>query len=209
MAHVPAQDRRRSLVEAAIAVMTREGVRAATTRRVVEEAGASLAAFHYCFHSKDELIESVIEQTNREFLAWHTSPSPEAGTAKEAIEISLRGLWSITRDHPRRQAMLFELTQYARRRESLAHLAVKQYADYYDTWVRFFVELTERFDVALAAPAENVARFAVSVVDGLTFNYLIDRDDETAEGALAIAVESLSNQMLPTKGRKPARRATS
>lgn len=196
MPHMPAVDRRQSLVEAAIAVMTREGVRAATTRKVVEEAGASLATFHYCFHTKDELIEAVIEQTNREFLSWHTSPSPDAKTAREAIDTSIRGLWSITRRFPRRQAMLFELTQYARRQESLQHLAAKQYNDYYGTWAKFFTELTERFDVQLAAPAEDIARFAVSLVDGLTFNYLIDMDAKAAEGVLDVAIAALAGQTL-------------
>lgn len=195
MPHVPADDRRRSLVEAAISVMTRDGVRAATTRRIAEEAGASLATFHYCFHSKDELIAEVIEQTNEEFLSWHRAPSPDAQSPRDAVERSIRGLWSITHRFPDRQAMLFELTQYANRDEKLAKLAVKQYADYYETWVQFFTALEKQFEVTLTAPKVVIARFAVSAVDGLNYNYLLDRDLEAAELVVEFVIDALSERI--------------
>ena len=47
-------------VVAAIEVIASEGLARATTRRIAEAADAPLGSLHYCFRSKDELIESVL-----------------------------------------------------------------------------------------------------------------------------------------------------
>ena len=44
-----AQARREQFVEAAISVMSKEGLDRATTRRIAEEAGAPNGAFNYAF----------------------------------------------------------------------------------------------------------------------------------------------------------------
>src|SRR4051794_41978000 len=69
MPRVAATDRRRQLVAAAYRVISQEGFAAATTRRVCAEAGAPLAAFHYCFASKAELLGELTDQAMRELEA--------------------------------------------------------------------------------------------------------------------------------------------
>ena len=53
MTRIPVVDRRTALVQAALRVVARDGVAAATTRRIVAEAGMPLASFHYVFASRD------------------------------------------------------------------------------------------------------------------------------------------------------------
>src|SRR6266568_4623341 len=60
MARIAAKDRREALIAAAIRVMVREGVTKTTTRKIVQEAGMNLGAFHYCFTSREELLQEVI-----------------------------------------------------------------------------------------------------------------------------------------------------
>ena len=60
MARMSAQARREQLVEAAIAVMSREGLDRATTRRIADEAGVPNGAFHYAFRDKNELLTHVV-----------------------------------------------------------------------------------------------------------------------------------------------------
>src|SRR5215469_4946535 len=64
-----ADGRRAELVEAAGRVVARDGVAAATTRRIAEEAGLPQGLVHYWFASKDELLEEVIMTLLREFEA--------------------------------------------------------------------------------------------------------------------------------------------
>ncbi len=63
MPHVPVEERRTQLVQAAVRVISRDGVAAASTRRIAEEAGASQASVHYSFRSKEELFAAVAEHS--------------------------------------------------------------------------------------------------------------------------------------------------
>src|SRR5580698_2955929 len=64
-----ADGRRAELVEAAGRVVARDGIAAATTRRIAEEAGLPQGLVHYWFASKDELLEEVIMTLLRQFEA--------------------------------------------------------------------------------------------------------------------------------------------
>lgn len=56
MSRLPVPQRRAALIEAALRVIARDGLAAATTRAIAAEAGMSLASLHYAFTSRDELI---------------------------------------------------------------------------------------------------------------------------------------------------------
>ena len=60
MAHMPIGERREQLIDAAIRVISREGMAGATTRKIAEQAGAPLASLHYSFADKEELFSAVI-----------------------------------------------------------------------------------------------------------------------------------------------------
>ena len=78
MARVSAEERRRQLVAAAFRVIGRDGFAGVTTRRVCAEAGAPLAAFHYCFASKQELLAELTTQTMAALMsAQHEMPLRE------------------------------------------------------------------------------------------------------------------------------------
>ena len=61
MARLALADRRAALIGAAVRVIARSGLAAATTRAIVTEAGMPLGSFHYVFDSRDDLITAVIE----------------------------------------------------------------------------------------------------------------------------------------------------
>ena len=52
-------DRRRSLMEATLTCVARDGLQGATVRRITEEAGVTLGLVRHYFGSKDELIRSA------------------------------------------------------------------------------------------------------------------------------------------------------
>ena len=59
MNRLPVAERREQLIEAALAVASRDGIDAATVRAVAAEAGVSLGVVHYCFQDKDELLRAM------------------------------------------------------------------------------------------------------------------------------------------------------
>ena len=85
MAHVPATVRRAQIITAATAVIAREGVADATTRRIAGEAKLSLATLHYVFATKDDILaavlESFIDRTRQDnaVIAGHLAGLPGSG----------------------------------------------------------------------------------------------------------------------------------
>ena len=63
---VSAQNRREQLLEAAIRVMSKEGLDRATTRRIAEVAGTTQGVFHYAFQDKNELLTAVVAAVTTE-----------------------------------------------------------------------------------------------------------------------------------------------
>lgn len=78
MARVSAKDRSLQFVQAAARVIARDGAGAATTRRIAAEAEAPLAALHYCFRSKDELLEEVYRYLSADYARALPPMSPGA-----------------------------------------------------------------------------------------------------------------------------------
>src|SRR5437660_731428 len=59
MANMPAHERRRQIIEAAVVVMREVGLEGASIRRIAAQADAPLASVHYTFRDKDELFGAV------------------------------------------------------------------------------------------------------------------------------------------------------
>jgi AcrR family transcriptional regulator len=79
-----ADARRAELLQAALRVMSRDGVAAGTTRAIVAEAGMPLATFHYCFRSRNELLRDLITLVTtmeRDVAAAAMTGEPPAGPA--------------------------------------------------------------------------------------------------------------------------------
>ncbi|MFE0646814.1 TetR/AcrR family transcriptional regulator [Streptomyces sp. NPDC058877] len=183
MTRLSADERREQLVEAAIRVMIRGGVARTTTRAVVNEAGVPLGAFHYCFRSKEELLQSVIERITQRTLSPATA-RPEGATPHEVIHATLHAYWDRVRERPAEHLVTYELTQYALREPGLADLARKQYQHYLDLNREHLEALARALGISWAVDLPVLARHGLSVLDGLTLNWLIDRDDAQASAAL-------------------------
>ncbi|MFE0701040.1 TetR/AcrR family transcriptional regulator [Streptomyces sp. NPDC058872] len=183
MTRLSADERREQLVEAAIRVMIRGGVARTTTRAVVTEAGVPLGAFHYCFRSKEELLQSVIERITRRTLPPVTA-RPEGATSYEVIHAALHAYWDRVCERPAEHLVTYELTQYALREPGLADLARKQYQHYLDLNREHLEALARALGTSWTVDLPVLARHGLGVLDGLTLNWLIDRDDAQASAAL-------------------------
>lgn len=184
MARVSAQDRRRQLVDAAFRVIGRDGFAAATTRRVCAEAGAPLAAFHYCFASKQELLAELTTQTMAELVAARADGVLVRGSVAESLRATLRGYWATVEDDPKRESVLMALTQHALRDPALTGVAALQYVAYHRTARETLEEIAGACGVGWSLPVAQLARMLVVVTDGVTVAWLVDRDSDAALAAL-------------------------
>jgi len=203
MTRIPPADRRAALVQAALRVIARDGVTAATTRRIVGEAGMSLASFHYVFESRDELMAELVnavvssEQTDLE-------PALDASRApigiRAAIRSGLQHYFDGVRADPDREKAMFELTQWALREPGFAPLAGRQYDRYYELAERAARDAAALTGSVWNRPIAEIARLLVTLTDGVTIAWLVTRDDAAAERALDFAADALAAFAEPADG---------
>lgn len=184
MARMPSAERRRQLTEAAIRAMARDGVAGTTTRSVAAEAGVSLSVFHYCFDSKQALVESVITAITDHCVRVVREAIRPRATLEETVRAGFQAYWDHVRAHPDEHMLTYELTQYALRRPGFEHLARRQYELYADTYAELIEQLRADTGLGLRVPVPVLARYLAAMTDGLTLNYLVLGDEAVWTGIL-------------------------
>jgi AcrR family transcriptional regulator len=177
MTRLPSAERRRQLTEAAIRAMTRDGVPRTTTRSIAAEAGVSLSVFHYCFESKQELIESVITTITGHYVTLVREALRPRETLRETVRAGFQAYWDHVSSHPGEHKLTYELTQYALREPGFEHLARAQYEMYCATYAELIEQLRQTMEFELTVPVPVLARYLAAMTDGLTLNFLVLGDD--------------------------------
>jgi DNA-binding transcriptional regulator YbjK len=192
MPRTPASERRQALAHAALTVISRDGLAAATTRAIVAEAGMPLSSFHYAVASRDELLGDVIALVVADEGVASLSPLlGQAESVHDAARLAFFGYLEFVRRDPGHEQAMFELTQYALRTPGLDHLPAEQYARYHVLAIELLDVVTTQFDVQWTVPVGDLARLLVSLSDGITLAWLANRDDAAAERAIDVATAAM------------------
>ena len=192
MTRIPSVDRRELLVQAAIRVIARRGVAGATTRAIVGEAGMSLASFHYAFRSHAELMSEVVRHVVDAEVASVFTSLKLGSDIRSAVRAGLQAYLDYVISDPEHELALQELGQYALRTPGLEKLASQQYAAYHAGVAGVLREGAAVSNVEWARPVEDIARLVVTITDGVTLAWLVDRDTAAAERVLDFAADSLA-----------------
>jgi len=196
MARMPLTQRRQQLVEAAIAVLTREGVPKATTRAIVAEAGTSLSVFHYCFDSKQELLDAVIKTLVGTTVDLAEASFDVGASRQEMIRAGLAAYWAHVTANPDQHLLTYELTQYCLRKPGYAAVARQQY----DHYAHAFIALLDAIGAEPAGPSETIGRYLAATIDGLTLDWLVRRDDRASDRVLDLMARHIDEFMLLPEG---------
>ncbi|MFD4259536.1 TetR/AcrR family transcriptional regulator [Streptomyces sp. NPDC058534] len=194
MNRIAASERRTRLVDAAIAVMVRDGVSAATTRAIVAEADMPLGSFHYCFRSKEELLGEVIEVITGHTLERALSEVVSDGELEERLCRGMRAYWQHVVEEPHEHRLTYELTQYAARQPGLAVVAERQYQTYLAANTRLIEALTDDEGKRLewSVPVPVLARYVTAALDGVTLLYLNEGNAAAAGEALDLVARHVA-----------------
>ncbi|MBX3194724.1 MAG: TetR family transcriptional regulator C-terminal domain-containing protein [Microbacteriaceae bacterium] len=192
MPRIPASERRAALARAALTVIARDGLAAATTRAIVAEAGMPLASFHYAVASRDELLRDVIELVVAAEGVAAGGLLAQAETPRDAIRGALNGYLDHVRSDPGAEQAMFELTQYALRTPELADLPAEQYRRYHELVADLLEAGASSLNIEWSIPVPDLARLMVTLTDGLTLAWLADRDDAAAGVAIDHAADAIS-----------------
>ncbi len=192
MSRIPATERRSALAHAALAVIVRDGLAAATTRAIVAEAGMPLASFHYAVPSREELLSDVIELVVAgEGSVTLGSLDVDAPDLRSAVRATFAAYLDLVRADPAREQAMFELTQHALRTPALANLPRRQYDSYHVLAARVLAAGAGRYATEWNLPVDDLARLVIALTDGITLSWLADRDDAAAERLLDLATDAV------------------
>jgi AcrR family transcriptional regulator len=184
MPRMSSAQRRELLVKAASRVLVRDGFAAATTRAICLEAGMKQGFFHYCFTDRDELLREVAAGLLDAQVSASIGAVGGEGTITDAVVDALSVYWDAVEAAPGRHQVWFEITASVLRDRRAAEIARHHYRRYLDGIVQSLRQIAEIRRVVWDVPEDVMARQVVTVLDGLTLHYLIDRDGSAARAAL-------------------------
>ena len=203
MGRLSSAERRAALVRAALRVIDRDGVHAATTRMIVAEAGMSLASFHYAFRSRDEMMRELVAFVVADEQRVSLEALDPDADIRSAVRAGMRAYFELLRAHPSREQALQELVQYSLRTPGLEHLPRAQYASYFHTARVLLERGAENAGVQWSQPIEQLARILIAITDGLTVAWLADRDDEAADTLIDFAADTIGALALSRRAVAP------
>ncbi|UUU26593.1 TetR/AcrR family transcriptional regulator [Streptomyces sp. DSM 40750] len=164
---------REALLNAAVHVVARGGLRKLTYRAVAEEAGVTHGLVVHHFGSRDALIEEALAHTIRTSLS---TSSLEPGTGRVA-DFSTGVSDMVTAD-PDTQAFQYELLLESRRRPELLPQIRELYDEYFDAAQRELGRM-------LPAGADRaLTRLVFAALDGLVLHQLVLGEPDVTEAAL-------------------------
>jgi DNA-binding transcriptional regulator YbjK len=170
-----ADGRRAELVQAAARVVSRDGVAAATTRRIAEEAGLPQGLVHYWFASKDELIQEVVTSLLTQFEAAAAPAVADVEDPAGYVLSAFRAAFGVVEaDDPGRQLATYELTTWALRTPRLRDVARQQYAAYRQTAAAIVAPWLAAHGQDFPASAAALAQFVAVLFDGAVLAWLAD-----------------------------------
>lgn len=200
MARISAAERRETLARAALAVIARDGVHAATTRAIVAEAGMSLASFHYAVPSRDHLLRDVVELVvEHQGVAAFGSLDLEGSDLRAATRAVLGSYLDVLRADPAREQAMLELTQHALRTPALADFPEAQYGAYRGLAARLLAAAAARYRVRWDTSTDDLAALAIALTDGATLAWLATRDDAAVERLLDLAADAIAAHAIPVE----------
>lgn len=197
MVRLSVAERRTALVTAALRVIDRDGVYAASTRAIVAEAGMPLASFHYAMRSRDELIREVIASVvDDERTAAVASFSPGADL-RATVRAGFEAYFELVVAAPSHEQAMFELFHYSLRTQELSDLPRLQYANYHALAQEVLLAGAELTGMRWTVPVDEVARLVVVFTDGITLAWLADRDADAAVRTIELATDSITALATP------------
>ena len=182
-----ARDQRDRIIAATMHVVGREGVSEATTRGIAREAGVNLAALHYCFGNKNNLLMAVLE-TATSVITNALLADVRAGCGlQRALAASLATLWSLSDQTPSIPLVRCEVLLNASWHLGEARVVREQQQRYLDALEAVYRTGRTPGETSII-PLDELAVFVSCGVDGLTLH--------AASWALSDEPERARNQLL-------------
>lgn len=155
---------------AVIQVMRRDGVQSVTVRVIAAEANASLAAVHYCFADKDDLLDAALDRWLNEMVAGSLVIDADGGLRACIMGIAT-AWWKSVEETPLDILAQFDVNVWSIRTGNRTHKG--------DIYTRYTMVLGDVFMHAMERAGEQsemapveMARALLVIIDGCSLQYL-------------------------------------
>jgi len=178
---------RQQLLDAARAVLQRDGVAALSTRSVGAEAGVNLSLIHYYFGSRDGLLLAILEQMDADLLARQRAMYGQG-------ETTLAEKWRQAVDFYRQDLesgyirALMELASHGYTNAEMAERVRELMAGWRNLLAEVAAEALPRLGITAVDPSE-IASMIVSFWYGMDVQHLVGVTEE--EGRLWQTLDTL------------------
>lgn len=191
MAYLSAEERRRSIVDAAVVIIASHGLAGATTRRIAEQAKAPLGSLHYCFRNKAELIDLVAERGATMLRQAFDDVDPGRGL-EATIRDSVAAYWRWVQSNLGLQLALLELGMWRIRQAAEGESVYSMYDAFgTDLIKRNLVLAAEADGAAPAITVEELTRFITHRFDGMILEYAASRDRDACRRQADLLADAL------------------
>jgi AcrR family transcriptional regulator len=208
MVYLAADERRRSIVDAAVEVIASEGLKGATTRKIADHAKAPLGALHYCFRNKNELIDLVAERGASMLRTAFDSVDPGRGI-EATIRDSVAAYWHWVQENIGLQLALMELGMWRIREGRGTEGVYAMYDAFGGDLIRDNLERAVATDSTTPAiSVDEIARFIIHRFDGMVFEYAASRDETACRRQADLLADALVLLALPDGDRTKKSTAT-
>ncbi|THE07022.1 TetR/AcrR family transcriptional regulator [Microbacterium oleivorans] len=195
--YLDVDDRRRQLLDAAVAVMVDDGVSALSLRTVAQRAGVAHRVVSYAFGSKAELVTALLQRESelltRRLWAEPLAPLPLA----EAVSAALRTfIAELQRDRVRHER-LAELTAMARASAALAVAARAEVESVQSEIGRLVEAWREVRGAETTVPTATLVAVVHAAAEGLAAWWLATDDDAHVEDVIDVLTSGLAGLERP------------
>lgn len=187
---VPSVERRQQLIEAAVRLMSRDGIEAATLRAIAEEAGAPLSAVHYCFRDKDELVHEAVEFWLQQLVRIAADAATDGGLHATITRFAADFWQTLESDPPNVLAQL-EVVVWASRGEAHLPLARSIYARYEAALSTLIQNALSQAGEESSIPPELLARGILAIIDSCSLQYFSQPDSELPRRLFNTLIDAL------------------
>ncbi len=184
-------ERRTRILDAAIAVLARDGIAETTTRKIAAEAGVNQAMLRYYFGSKDDLLFAVLQEMMRQTREIVQQATLRGQDLRAMLLSGLLAFWQHFESRPELQILQYELTLYALRNPASVWLARQQYHGYCAVVEALFAQGFATTGQESAVPLSELARFVVAGIDGLILQFISSPDRARARRDLSNLVDAV------------------
>lgn len=184
MTRMSLAERRQKLIEAALAVIARDGVPAATTRAIAGEAGMPLASFHYAFESHQVLLSEATRLLMQAELDRLGRLDVAAGSPRELVRNLLAAQLAAVKETPEHFQSLAELIHHAYRAEGQRDMVMRWRKDREAKAAERLTTLAQSNGVELGGDVLLMSRALLAMADGLVDGMLVNGDVEAGKDAI-------------------------